>query len=99
MNRKNRLTLCLISILLLMAILIGYRVYLFVYEKDYQALNAENIDRIVTRLRNKSSYRFAVVGNIRNSMRIFEKRIAPMIRDSGADFMISVGNADKIFHR
>jgi 1,2-diacylglycerol 3-alpha-glucosyltransferase len=93
MNRKNRLKLCLISILLLMAILIGYRVYLFVYEKDYQALNAENIDRIETRLRNKSSYRFAVVGNIRNSMRIFEKRIAPMIKDSGADFMISVGNA------
>jgi glycosyltransferase involved in cell wall biosynthesis len=93
MNRKKRLTLCLISTLMLMAVLVGYRVYLFVYEADYQALNAENIERIETRLHSKTSYRFAVVGNIRNSMRIFEKRIAPLMNDKGADFMISAGNA------
>jgi 1,2-diacylglycerol 3-alpha-glucosyltransferase len=93
MNRKKRLTLCLIFILMLMAGLVGYRVYLFVYEADYQALNAENIERIETSLHGKARYKFAVVGNIRNSMRIFEKRIAPLVNDSGADFMISVGNA------
>jgi 1,2-diacylglycerol 3-alpha-glucosyltransferase len=93
MNRRKRLTLGLIFILLLMAGLIGYRVYLFVYEADYQALNAENIEQIDTRLHGKIRYRFAVVGNIRNSMRIFERRIAPMMNHSGVDFMISVGNA------
>jgi len=93
MNRKKRLTLCLFFTLLLLTVLVGYRVYLFVYEADYQALNAENIERIETRLQGKTSYRFAVVGNIRNSMRIFERRIAPRIKDNGADFMISVGNA------
>jgi 1,2-diacylglycerol 3-alpha-glucosyltransferase len=93
MNRKKRLTLYLVSILLLIAVLIGYKVYLFVYETDYQALNADNIDKIETRLRGKTRYRFAVVGNIRNSMRIFERRIAPLIHDSGADFMVSLGNA------
>jgi len=93
MNRKKRLTLCLFFTLLLLAVLVGYRVYLFVYEADYQDLNAENIERIETRPQGKTSYRFAVVGNIRNSMRIFERRIAPLIKDNGADFMISVGNA------
>jgi 1,2-diacylglycerol 3-alpha-glucosyltransferase len=93
MNRKRKLTLYLILVLLLLTGLVGYRVYLFVYESDYQALNAENIERIETRLRGKTRYRFAVVGNIRNSMRIFESRITPLMTGSGADFMISVGNS------
>jgi 1,2-diacylglycerol 3-alpha-glucosyltransferase len=93
MNRKNRLMLYLVSILLLLTALIGYKAYLFVYETDYQALNAENIDKIENRLHRKTSYRFAVVGNLRNSMRIFEKRIIPLIKSNDTDFMISVGNA------
>ncbi len=93
MNRKKKLKLCLASILLLMAVLIGYKVYLLIHETDYQALNADHIDRIEARLHNKDTFKFAVVGNIRNSMRIFERRIAPLIKDNGADFMISVGNA------
>jgi glycosyltransferase involved in cell wall biosynthesis len=93
MNHKKILTLYLIFTLVLMAVLVGYRIYLFVRETDYQALNAENIERIETRLYNKTSYKFAVVGNIRNSMRIFERRIAPLMSESGTEFMISVGNA------
>lgn len=93
MNRKKRLTFLLICVLVLITGLIGYRIYLFIYEKDYQALNAENIGQIETKLKDKDSYSFAVVGNIRNSMRIFEKRIVPMIDENSADFMISVGNA------
>lgn len=93
MNRKKRLTFCLIFTLMVIAFLVGYRVYLFVYEADYQYLNAENIERIETKLHGKTGYRFAVVGNIRNSMRIFERRITPLMNENGADFMISVGNA------
>lgn len=94
MNRKKRrLTLYLIFTLVLLAVLVGYRIYLFVRETDYQTLNAENIERIETRLPGKTSYKFAVIGNIRNSMRIFERRIAPLMDESGAEFMISVGNA------
>jgi hypothetical protein len=93
MNRKKLLTLYLISTLVLLAVLVGYRIYLFARETDYQALNAENRERIETRLHSKTSYKFAVIGNISNSMRIFERRIAPLIGESGAEFMISVGNA------
>jgi 1,2-diacylglycerol 3-alpha-glucosyltransferase len=83
----------LIITLALMAVLVGYRVYLFVRETDYQAINAKHIDRIETRRHGRAGYRFAVVGNIRNSMRIFERRITPLMNSSGADFMISLGNA------
>lgn len=93
MRRKKELTIALIAVLLLLATLIGYKIYLFVKETDYQALNARHIEQIETRLHGKTSYRFAVVGNIRNSMRIFEKRIAPLIKENDVDFMISAGNA------
>lgn len=93
MNRKKKLKLCLGGILLLLAVLLGYKVYLLVYEADYQALNNDNIVQIEKRLHGKDTYTFAVVGNVRNSMRLFERRIAPLIKGSGADFMISAGNA------
>jgi len=93
MRYKRKLAFAFITVLILIVGLICYKIYLFVYEKDYQSLNAGNIDHIQAELRGKDSYSFAVVGNIRNSMRIFEKRIVPMIDDNGADFMISVGNS------
>jgi 1,2-diacylglycerol 3-alpha-glucosyltransferase len=93
MKRKKRLKLCLAAILMLLAGIVGYKLYLFIHETDYQALNADNIDEITTRFERKDVFNFAVVGNIRNTMRIFEQRISPMIRGSGANFMISVGNA------
>jgi 1,2-diacylglycerol 3-alpha-glucosyltransferase len=93
MNRKKRLALYLILSLGLMVIWVGYRIYLFVREADYQALNAVNIERIEAGAHGRSTYRFAVIGNLRNSMRIFERRIAPLMNDKRADFMISVGNA------
>lgn len=93
MNRKKKLKLLLTCIVLFMAALIGYKVYLFVYEADYDALNADHIDQIESRLRGKDTFSFAVVGNVKNSMRIFERRIAPLIKGKGAGFMISAGNA------
>ncbi|MBM9519098.1 glycosyltransferase [Desulforhopalus vacuolatus] len=93
MRRKKKITLALIAVLFLLATLITYRIYLFVKETDYQSLNARHIKQIETRLHGKTSYTFAVVGNIRNSMRIFEKRLVPLIKENDVDFMISAGNA------
>ena len=93
MNHKKKLKLLLACILVLMATLVGYKVYLFIYETDYEALNADHIDQIEARLKGKDTFKFAVVGNIRNSIRIFDERIMPMIRDKGVDFIISAGNA------
>jgi len=53
---------------------------------------AEYIIHIDINLRDKDTFKFAVIGNIRNSMRIFERRIAPPIKNSD-DFMVSLGNS------
>ena len=50
MNRKKKLKLLLACILLFMSALIGYKIYLLVYEADYYALNADHIDQIESRL-------------------------------------------------
>ena len=42
MKNKLPLTFLLVFLLLLMVSLVSYRIYLFVYEGDYQSLNAEN---------------------------------------------------------
>ena len=83
----------LVLLLLIMVGLISYRIYLFVYEGDYQSLNAENINQIDASLGQSPEFQFVVVGNIKNSMRLFEQRIIPLIEESDADFMISLGNA------
>ncbi|NBK22227.1 MAG: glycosyltransferase [Spirochaetia bacterium] len=93
MNNKLRLTLLLSLLLVLMAGLISYRIYLYVYEGDYQSLNADNIIQIEATLDQQDSFQFAVVGNIQNSMRLFEQRIIPLIETNNVDFMVSVGNA------
>jgi glycosyltransferase involved in cell wall biosynthesis len=93
MNKRMRVHLYLGLILVFLGILIGYRIYLSVYEKNYQSLNADNIERIETSLEGKSSFSFAVVGNIDNSMRIFSDLIVPLMQEQQVDFMISVGNA------
>ncbi|MGB5446259.1 MAG: glycosyltransferase, partial [Psychromonas sp.] len=93
MNRKKKLKLLLVFILLFIAMLIGYKVYLYIYETDYEALNADHIAQIESRLNNSETFSFAVVGNVQNSMRIFERRIAPLIKDHNVDFIVSAGNA------
>ena len=93
MRRKTKLKFYLTIILLLLAALVGYKGYLFYCESDYQALNSGHIEQIENQLDSQESYNFAVIGNIRNSMRIFEQRIAPLLQDQHVDFMISAGNA------
>ncbi|HDY75951.1 MAG TPA: glycosyltransferase [Candidatus Marinimicrobia bacterium] len=93
MSHKKKLKLLIALVLVYMVILIGYKVYRIAYEKNYTALNADHIKQIKERLKGEDSFRFAVVGNIRNSMKIFNERILPLIRDNDIDFIISAGNA------
>lgn len=93
MKYKQRLSLLLVFLFVLAVGLVSYRIYLFTYEGDYQSLNAENINRIDTTLDQSPGFQFAVVGNIQNSMRLFEQRIIPLIEATNEDFMVSLGNA------
>ncbi len=77
----------------LVLLLILYKVYLNFFEIDFHSVHAEQVDLIEETLADRDSFRFAVVGNINNSIGIFERKIIPMLNDSGVDFVVSAGNA------
>lgn len=92
-NTHPRLRLIFYINLLLILALVGYKIYLNFFEQDYTAVHARQVERIEARLDGRDSFRFAVVGNIKNSVGIFERQILPMLNDSGVDFVVSAGNA------
>lgn len=92
-KRNPRLRLLLLVNLMLVIALVGYKIYLNFFEQDYTAVHARQVERIEAELSDRDSFRFAVVGNINNSVGIFERQILPMLNDSGVDFVISAGNA------
>ena len=52
-------------------LLVGYRIYLSFFEQTYHAVHAEQIERIQSRA--DDGLHFAVVGNINNSVGLFER--------------------------
>lgn len=78
---------------LLVAVLVAYKLYLNFFEQDFAAVHADQVERSEALIENRDSYRFAVVGNINNSVGIFERKIIPMLNRSDVDFVISAGNA------
>ncbi|WP_114418378.1 glycosyltransferase [Marinospirillum perlucidum] len=80
--------------LLIMLGLLGYKAYLNYFLPDFAAEHQVQLDQLEARLgENPQAFSFALVGNINNSIGIFEKQLIPHINASDADFMISAGNA------
>ncbi|MFP4295796.1 MAG: glycosyltransferase [Halothiobacillaceae bacterium] len=75
--------------------LVGYRIYLSLFETNYHAMHAEQIDRIQAAMREKTDdeLHFAVVGNIQNSVGLFERRMIPLLNRAEPEFVVSAGNA------
>lgn len=92
-RRSRKLRLLLYLNLLLVAALIVYKVYLNFFEQDFEAVHAWQVESIEASLDGRSSFSFVVVGNINNSIGIFERKIIPLINRSGVDFVVSAGNA------
>ncbi|MEH6356775.1 MAG: hypothetical protein V7760_12240 [Marinobacter sp.] len=59
----------------MVVVLVGYKVYLNLFMKDFSALHSEQAERISRALADDQPLRFAVVGNINNSIGIFEDHI------------------------
>lgn len=93
MNRRNLLKLLFYLNLGIVCLLIGYKVYLNLFAPDFGAIHSKQIERINKKLEEKKRYSFAVVGNINNSVNIFEKRIIPVLNSADLDFVISAGDA------
>ncbi|MFG1498459.1 glycosyltransferase [Saccharospirillum sp. HFRX-1] len=81
-----------INILLILS-LVGYRIYLIYFEQDYSAVHAHQIEAVQEKLAGHSQLSFAVVGNINNSVGVFERTMIPIINKTESDFLVSAGNA------
>lgn len=79
--------------LALILILAAYRLYLSVMEPDFHAIHAEQIEDIQSKVVAGDALRFVVVGNINNSIGLFERKMIPVINQAGPAFLVSAGNA------
>ena len=93
MTRRHPLKVLFYISLTIVVLLIGYKAYLNLFEPDFEALHTEQVARIHDMLSDDGGFSFAVVGNINNSVGVFEERMIPALNQSGVDFMVSAGNA------
>lgn len=92
MLRKTKLKIVYYLNAALIALLVGYQLYLNLSETQYASLHLSKIEAIEKSLKDKKQFQFIVVGNINNSS-IFQKQFIPRINQSEAAFLISAGNA------
>ncbi|MGY4878939.1 glycosyltransferase [Vreelandella aquamarina] len=79
--------------LVLITALLVYKTYLNFFEQDFAADHARQVSQIEQVLQHRERYRFAVVGNINNSVGIFEHKIISQLNAGDYDFLVSAGNA------
>mgnify|MGYP003109607052 FL=1 len=90
---RNPLKLLFYLCLLIVILLVGYKAYLNFFMEDFAGVHTEQVEQIHRDLSVTEPFSFAVVGNINNSVGIFEERIIPELNASGMDFLVSAGNA------
>jgi glycosyltransferase involved in cell wall biosynthesis len=78
---------------IVVAMLLAYKAYLNYFLPEFEGVHAQQVDAVHQALDDRDSYRFAVVGNINNSVGMFENRIIPRINTRDVQFMVSAGNA------
>ncbi|CCU81148.1 Membrane-associated protein [Halanaerobium saccharolyticum subsp. saccharolyticum DSM 6643] len=88
---KSKSKIYLTIFILIILILITYKIYAPYTIQDFNAVNVKNMDIIKNNVQ-ANEYTFAVVGNIENSITIFDNRILEQINSGNVDFIISTGN-------
>ncbi len=92
-SHKRWLRLFFVLNLLLVAGLVTHQVWLYVAEPSFESVHTLQVADIRETLAERDAFRFAVVGNINNSVSVFRNEIVPRVNNSGADFLVSAGNA------
>jgi len=93
MKRRGSLKFIFYLNLGVLAAVLGYKIYLNISAPEFDVLHSEQIELIDAAISGSESFSFAVVGNINNSVGIFEQRIIPMLNTADLDFVVSAGNA------
>jgi len=88
---KNRGKLYILIFIVIISIIISYKIYAPYTIQDFKSVNVKNME-IIRGNTNNNNYSFAVVGNIENSIAIFDNRILKKIKQNNVDFIISTGN-------
>jgi len=88
---KNKSKIYLTIFIIIILVLITYKIYAPYTIQDFNAVNVKNMDIIKEKIQS-DSYNFAVVGNIKNSIAIFDNRILEKINQADVDFIVSTGN-------
>jgi 1,2-diacylglycerol 3-alpha-glucosyltransferase len=93
MRKKKSFKILLFIDIALLLIFTSYKVYLFIFEADFVSTNITNIQSLQY-IKADDGISFAVLGNIKSSIDIFDKKIVKEINtDKKLDFVISTGNA------
>lgn len=93
LSRQRWLRLFFYLNLALVVGLITHQIWLYVAEPKFESVHTLEVADIREVLGDRTDYRFAVVGNINNSVNVFQKEIVPLINQGGIDFLVSAGNA------
>ncbi len=79
--------------LVLIVVFALLKIYVAVYETGFHDLNIRNIQVVREKIAARKSFSFAVVGNVKNSIDIFDRRLMPRIKAGSYDFVIFAGNS------
>jgi hypothetical protein len=90
---KKHRKIILFTFFIIIIIFTLLKIYVFVFETNFQDLNAKNIKQVKNDLDNKDSFSFALVGNVENSIDVFDEKIMPLINKDNVDFVIFAGNS------
>lgn len=88
---KNDSKIWLLILLTIIIILFAYKIYAPYTIGDFSAQNIKNMNIIKDKVED-DQFSFAVVGNIENSIAIFDNRILNELNQKNVDFIISTGN-------
>jgi len=88
---KSKSKVYIFIFIIIILIIISYKIYAPYTIQDFNAVNVRNMGIIKENIEN-DDYTFAVVGNIENSIAIFDNRILEKINQNQVDFIISTGN-------
>ncbi|MFH1829002.1 MAG: metallophosphoesterase family protein [Nanoarchaeota archaeon] len=90
MNKNRRIILSIFFVIVVVFTLL--KIYVLVFETNFQDLNVKNINEIQNNLKSRTQFSFAVVGNVENSIDVFDKKILPLINNDDFDFIIFAGD-------
>ena len=93
MKHSARLKIFLYIDIFIILSLLTYKSYLFLFETDFHSINLKSIESVKKAAKGGKGLSFVVIGNIKNSIVVFDKKLVSGINHYKPDMVISLGNA------